>query len=364
MSFIETPRFPENISYGASGGAEFRTDIAAVSSGFEQRNVAWSAARASYDVSHANRSAADIATLNTFFRAVKGRAHGFRFKDWADYTVSSGEGILDAGVGDGYPTYQLVKQYVAGALTDLRDIKKPVSGSVVISRNGSPATEGVAAGNYSLDTTTGIVTFVADSTKSIDANVTKTISSITKAANAVVTTSAAHGFVTGDKIKLTSVGGMTQVNNLYFTITYIDATSFYLNVDSSAYSVYTSGGSAIKYGITQTNLVRVNSAAHGLTNGKVVYISGVAGMTEVNSLAFTVANASTDYFELTGTNGSAYTAFTSGGTLSLFPQPADTLTFTGEFDVPCRFDVDKIAIDLIAPSINGWNQIPIVEVRV
>jgi hypothetical protein len=33
MSFLETPRFPERIGYGAVGGPMFRTEIAVTGSG-------------------------------------------------------------------------------------------------------------------------------------------------------------------------------------------------------------------------------------------------------------------------------------------------------------------------------------------
>ena len=87
-SFIETPRFPENVSYGASGGPAFKTDVVIVNSGFEQRNQVWAKARASYDVSHAAREKTLMETLVAFFRSVRGRAIGFRFKDWQDFLVT------------------------------------------------------------------------------------------------------------------------------------------------------------------------------------------------------------------------------------------------------------------------------------
>ena len=53
-------------------------------------------------------------------------------------------------------------------------------------------------------------------------------------------------------------------------------------------------------------------------NGDRVLISGVVGMTEVNNREFQVANVSTgnNTFELSGINSSAYTTYTSGGTVA------------------------------------------------
>lgn len=77
----------------------------------------------------------------------------------------------------------------------------------------------------------------------------KTITGITQANPAVVTTSAAHGYASGDLVYIESVGGMTQVNNMFFFITVLSTTTFSLqsfsagaNVNSGSYGAYTSGG--------------------------------------------------------------------------------------------------------------------------
>lgn len=69
------------------------------------------------------------------------------------------------------------------------------------------------------------------------------ISAITQAANAQVTTGSAHGLVTGDKVAIGSVAGMTQINGTVDTITVVDATNFTLdNTDSTGFTAYSSGG--------------------------------------------------------------------------------------------------------------------------
>lgn len=65
----------------------------------------------------------------------------------------------------------------------------------------------------------------------------------------------------------------------------------------------------------QSNPIEVTAAGHGKSNGDVVFIAGVIGMTEVNNRTFTVANKTTDTFELSGTDGTGYTAYSSGGKL-------------------------------------------------
>ncbi|MBV8913793.1 MAG: DUF2460 domain-containing protein [Acetobacteraceae bacterium] len=45
------------------------------------------------------------------------------------------------------------------------------------------------------------------------------------------------------------------------------------------------------------------------------------------------------------------------------PQPGDTLQWWGEFDVPVRFDVDKISASPVSDKLWDWGSIPVKEVR-
>lgn len=76
----------------------------------------------------------------------------------------------------------------------------------------------------------------------------KAITAATKA-NPAVVTSNSHGYAIGDWIFIQSVVGMTQLNNRYFVITATTTNTFTLgkildgsNVNSSAYTTYSSGG--------------------------------------------------------------------------------------------------------------------------
>lgn len=93
-------------------------------------------------------------------------------------------------------------------------------------------------------------------------------------------------------------------------------------------------------GITAANPPVVTSTAHGLANGSVVVITGVVGMTELNGRAFVVANQAANTFELKGVDGTAYTAYTSGG--SATPQ---TMTDVGEVTSFGGFDGEASEID-------------------
>lgn len=67
----------------------------------------------------------------------------------------------------------------------------------------------------------------------------KTITAATKANPVVITTSAAHGFNNGDKVYITGVSGMSQINNKLFTVAGKTATTFQLSgVDGRNYSTF------------------------------------------------------------------------------------------------------------------------------
>lgn len=150
VSFHEI-RFPEDIAYGATGGPEYSTDIVITDSGSEQRNINWQQARALYNVAHGVKTQAQLNVLLSFFRARKGRAYGFRFKDWADYTATS----QAIGIGDGSTTtFQLVKTYSSGDVDESRIITKPVDGSATIYLDDVEQVSGVT-----LDVATGVLTF-------------------------------------------------------------------------------------------------------------------------------------------------------------------------------------------------------------
>ena len=76
--------------------------------------------------------------------------------------------------------------------------------------------------------------------------VTITITGISKASTAVVSTSATLGVVAGDVVIIEGVVGMTEVNDILFTVgTVVTDTSFQLaGINSSAYTDWASGGTA------------------------------------------------------------------------------------------------------------------------
>ena len=97
-----------------------------------------------------------MSELTAFFEARRGRLHGFRFRDFADFKSCPPGGVASAldqvlGEGDGEASeFSLVKAYG----DQLRRICKPVAGSVRVSVGGDE----LAADEFEIDATTGRVT--------------------------------------------------------------------------------------------------------------------------------------------------------------------------------------------------------------
>lgn len=165
MAFLETPRFPDDISEGSQGGPGYQTAIARTQGGFEQRNANWDESLHQYNVAYGVRTEAQMYALLEFFHAVKGRLDGFRFKDFDDFqsadpmiVPTQNDQPLGTGVADGTAgPFQMNKRYVAGVNQTNRTVRKPISGTILIGVNGGLQTETV---DYTIDYTTGLVTFI------------------------------------------------------------------------------------------------------------------------------------------------------------------------------------------------------------
>lgn len=161
MDFHEV-RFPTNISLGATGGPERKTDIVALASGREQRNAVWANSRRRYDAGYGVKGPDDLHAIIEFFEARNGRLYGFRWKDWTDFksvapkvAVTAADQLIGTGNGS-LAAFQLMKTYASGGSSWTRTIMKPVSGTVLVSVNGVAKTPGL---HFTVSTVTGIVTF-------------------------------------------------------------------------------------------------------------------------------------------------------------------------------------------------------------
>ena len=70
MAFHEV-RFPTDISRGAVGGPERRTDVVVLGSGHEERNGRWADSRRSFNAGYGIRGLDDLYKVIAFFRIYK-----------------------------------------------------------------------------------------------------------------------------------------------------------------------------------------------------------------------------------------------------------------------------------------------------
>jgi uncharacterized protein (TIGR02217 family) len=132
QSFLEI-QFPTDISYGALGGPEYSTDIFTSMVGVEQRNVNWHDARLRYNLAPAIKNKQQLEEITAFFRVCRGKAVGFRFKDWSDYKIP--KQLLTTADGQN-KVFQLQKKYIFGSYQVARKICKPVKDTIKIYLNG------------------------------------------------------------------------------------------------------------------------------------------------------------------------------------------------------------------------------------
>jgi len=118
-------------------------------------------------------------------------------------------------------------------------------------------------------------------------NANKTLTGFTNANPCVVTVAAGHNYLAGQSVRISGVNVTTQTGSITAA--------------------------------TQANPCVVTSAGHGLSTDQLISISGVTGMTQLNSVSFKVTVIDANTFSLrtplgTAVNSSGYGAYASGGT--------------------------------------------------
>ncbi len=174
MSFHEE-RFPTEVSHGAQGGPERRTEVVVLGSGYEERNTRWADSRRTYNAGYGMKSLADLYTVINFFEERRGRFHGFRWRDPMDWkscapneTPAPDDQVI--GNGDGVTaSFTLSKTYGTTYAPWTRVITKPQAGSIRIAVDGIEQTIDT---QFIADTTTGTITFLPGNVPPADAVVT------------------------------------------------------------------------------------------------------------------------------------------------------------------------------------------------
>lgn len=165
---------------------------------------------------------------------------------------------------------------------------------------------------------------------------TKSVSGATVANPSVITTSAAHGLVTGDVVTISGVGGTTTVNGT-FVVTVLTSTTF--SVPVAGVGAYTSGGTVTPLGAINSNTASGAAEIYFTGTAKdqyyiqvdVVSITGT-GTIGTDTIQFTV---SLDAGRTT--NLPRVTLDTSSATTYLIPQTGVTVHFgTGDVAVGDR----------------------------
>lgn len=167
----------------------------------------------------------------------------------------------------------------------------------------------------------------------------KNISAITKANPCKITTSASHGYETGDEIHVASAGGMTELNNRRFQITVVDADEFTLNEENSTnYTTYTSGGTVTRTfdevilqnitGISkQTHAVVTITGGHTFSTGSTALLADIEGMVELNDRRFSTLQEDGNSTQIM-VDSTAFTTYTSGGAIWQENTALNTITWT------------------------------------
>ena len=82
MSFNEV-RLNLGFDFGTVGGASFSTTVLTTGGGYEQRNSNWDEPRGRWQIGDRLYDREQLDYIIRFHRAHRGKAVGFRFRDWA-----------------------------------------------------------------------------------------------------------------------------------------------------------------------------------------------------------------------------------------------------------------------------------------
>ena len=214
-------QFPTFVRFTSEGGPGFEVLQQRTTAGRVQRVGLWDENLKTFNLSM-QRGATDIATVADFFDVVGGPEIGFRLKDHRDYStatfVDNVPGTItnaDMALGTGDDTTAAHQLYVTKSYdgqSRTKTIYKPVSSTILIAQDASTVT------NYTLDDTTGVVTWTPRT------SVTGTdISFVDIGAGDWVirsTSTSWANFVTGEEIRVSgSTSNDTSVPDGTYTIT-------------------------------------------------------------------------------------------------------------------------------------------------
>lgn len=147
-------RFPEDVSWGSSGGPIYKTQIFTSFRGYEKRNTDWSQPMMRFNVAYGIKTDLQMLSMLEFFNARQGMANGFRYKNWCNYQIT-GKAFA---TGDGESTrLPIWKFYGFDGARHYKRLRKIVRGSVTgVQIGAEPVVEGV---DFTIDYDAGEIAF-------------------------------------------------------------------------------------------------------------------------------------------------------------------------------------------------------------
>jgi len=159
MAFIES-RLLDRVAYGFTGGDTFLTTRVPLLSGHVARNAERILPLFRGSAPYESIEDADRAEVINVFNVCVPGPHSFRFKNWQNYQGTLE--VIGTAVGGVDETMQLIKTYTLVGQSTIRNIVKPVTDTTTLFEDGVPLA-------FTIDTTTGIVTFTSTAGKVITA---------------------------------------------------------------------------------------------------------------------------------------------------------------------------------------------------
>lgn len=247
---------PNSVLAAGVRGKQIRKNVRTTAkNGIKQINIDWARTLRQYEFGFVPLSVSQWETIEGMHEVTEGGAYGMLLQDPKDCTTIASEGLLypyittalgAIGLGFGVPAHRLYKRYTSAgsARTKDRPITRPSAASATIYRGGTPVTVGASAGNISIDSVTGTITFVAD-TSQAHTTITVGASTVLNFANG---TGIVAALGVGDRVYVSGVTGTAAaaLNGLSHTISSKGATSLTVTTSTAGLAV-TLAGTGYKY---------------------------------------------------------------------------------------------------------------------
>lgn len=245
---------PDEVIAAGIAGKNQRSNTRVMSgAGFVSVNINWSRTLRQYQLGVKPMSVAQWMAIEGLHEITEGGAYGFLMRDPKDQSAAHSEGSVIGwlggtevgtdGAGFGVASYRMRKLYatVSGSRQFTRNITRPVSG-IEVKRGTNTVVFGTDPGEISLDYDTGVITFVADATQSIDSI---TVGSTTTLSFA--TSDFPDEFVANGRVWVTGTTGTaaTLLNDKNHLITSVTGTDIVIDVATTGLAA--TGGTAKKY---------------------------------------------------------------------------------------------------------------------